>query len=166
MTMHVEAASADEPIIVMTRTFDAPRALVWTAFTDPRHVAKWYGGHGYANEVREMDLRPGGRWRIAMRTPDGTVYEMDFVFVEVVKPERLVWKDARHPRPPKGLLHVVQTMSLEDAGRKTRMKLVSRFDSFADRDAAMNMGFTGTITQGAEKLNDIVKGLAVAQEVA
>lgn len=165
MTMHVEAGSADEPIIVMTRTFDAPRALVWTAFTDPRHVANWYGGHGFGNEVREMDVRPGGRWRIAMRTPDGAVYEMDFVYVEVVKPERLVWKNASQPPPP-GQLDVVQTVTLEDAGRKTRWKLVARFASFADRDFAMGKGFTGVITEGAEKLNDIVRALAPAQEVA
>jgi uncharacterized protein YndB with AHSA1/START domain len=164
MTMHVEGGSTDEPIIVMTRTFDAPRPLVWAVFTDPKHVAKWYGGHGFGNEVREMEVRPGGRWRIAMRTPDGTVREMDFVYVEVVRPERIVWKNASHPKPPPGQLDVVNTVTFEDAGRKTHWKLVARFDSIADRDLAMKMGFTSVITQGAEKLNDIVAALALVEE--
>jgi uncharacterized protein YndB with AHSA1/START domain len=158
--MHVESP-ADQPIIIMTRTFDAPREVVWTAFTDPRHVAKWYGGHGFANPVCEMDVRPGGRWRHTMRTSDGTDFPMEFVYVEVVRPERLVWKPANHPKPPPpGQLNVVQTVTLEDAGRQTRWQLVSKFDSIADRDLALNKGFTRVITQGAEKLNDIVKGLA------
>src|SRR6202163_31763 len=86
--MQVDPPSPHEPTIVMRRTFDAPRELVWDALTDPKHVVEWYGGRGFRNPVCEMDVRPGGRWRHVMRTPDGTEHTMEFVFVEVVKPEK------------------------------------------------------------------------------
>lgn len=158
--MHVESPS-DQPIIIMSRTFYAPRATVWVAFTTPEHVTKWYGGHGFANPVCEMDVRPGGRWRHTMRTPDGTELKMDFVYVEVLRPEKLVWKNASHPKPPApGLLNVINTVTLEDAGKQTKWKLVALFDSIADRDLALGNGFTRVITQGSEKLNDLVRALS------
>jgi uncharacterized protein YndB with AHSA1/START domain len=159
MKMNI-ANPVNEAVIVMSRTFDAPRDVVWTAFTTPEHVRKWYGGHGFGNPVCEMDVRPGGLWRHVMRTPDGSEYAMEYVFVEVVKPERLVWKNARDGKPPPGQLNVLNTVTLEDAGTKTEWTFVARFDSLADRDLAAKKGFATIITQGSEKLNDIVKGLS------
>jgi uncharacterized protein YndB with AHSA1/START domain len=158
--MHVESPK-DKPIIIMTSTFDAPRGVVWTAFTTPKHVAKWYGGHGFSNPVCEMDVRRGGIWRHTMRTPDGTDFAMEFVFVEVTRPEKLVWKPAgpRKSTQP-GLLHVINTVTLEDAGKRTKWTLVAEFDSIADRDLAVSNGFSHVITQGSEKLNDIVRSLS------
>jgi uncharacterized protein YndB with AHSA1/START domain len=160
--MHVDAGSLDEPVIVMTRTFDAPRSVVWAAFTDPKHVVRWYGGHGFSNEVREMDVRPGGLWRHVMRTPDGTAFEMEFVYVEVVEPEKLVWRNSSYGKapPPPGQLNVINTVMLEDAGRQTKWRLVARFESIADRDLAAKKGFATVVTQGSEKLNDVVRALA------
>ena len=60
MTATIDVSSIDQPLIVITRMFDAARALVWTAITDPKNVAQWYGGPGFTNPVCEMDLRPGG----------------------------------------------------------------------------------------------------------
>ncbi len=160
MNTHV-ASPIDEAVIVMSRTFDAPRDVVWLAFTDPKHVTKWYGGFGFANPVCEMDVRPGGIWRHVMRTPSGAEYAMEFVYVEVVRPEKLVWKNTTHGnRPAPGQHNIVNTVTLEDAGKQTKWKLVARFDSVADRDQAMKNGFSTVITQGSEKLNDIVKALA------
>ena len=163
MKMNI-ASPVNEAIIVMSRTFDAPREVVWTAFTTPRHVAKWYGGHGFGNPVCEMDVRPGGLWRHVMRTPDGSEYNMEFIFVEVVKPERLVWKNASNGKPPPGQLNVLNTVTLEGAGRKTEWKFVARFESLAERDIAVKKGFATVITQGSEKLNDIVKSLSEVTE--
>lgn len=160
--MKIEKASADEPVIVMTRTFDAPREIVWMVFTDPKHVAKWYGGHGFSSPVCEMDVRPGGRWHHVMRTPDGTDYELDLVFVEVVRPEKLVWENADHQSPRAGGRPTCRnTVTLEEAGpRRTNWKLVARFHTITGRDLALKSGFTTVITQGSEKFNDIVKALA------
>ncbi len=152
---------AGEAVIVMTRTFDAPRALVWRAFTEPKHVAKWYGGFGFSSPVCEMDVRPGGIWKHVMKVPSGAEYPMEFVYVEVVEPEKLVWKNTTHGQKPRpGQMNVINTVTLEDAGKKTKWKLVALFESVADRDQAMKNGFSTVITQGCEKLNDIAKALA------
>ena len=63
MTSIIDASSLDEPVVIVTRMFDAPRTLVWDVITDPKHVVHWYGGPGFTNPVCEMDLRPGGVWR-------------------------------------------------------------------------------------------------------
>ena len=83
---------ADEPTIIMTRIYDAPRDLVWAVSTEPRHIRKWWGGPGVTNPVCEIDLRPGGRWVHAMRFPDGHELRLEFEFVEVEPPLRLVWR--------------------------------------------------------------------------
>jgi uncharacterized protein YndB with AHSA1/START domain len=161
MTMNVDATSTDEAVIVMTRMFDASREKVWAAFTDPRHVAKWYGGHGFTNPVCEMDVRPGGLWRQVMRTPDGHELKLEFVFIEVVRPERLVWQNTSHgkPKPSGGPPTSVMTVTLEDAGQQTKWTLVTRFDSFADRDLAVRSDFAKFIEQGSEKLDAIARAL-------
>jgi uncharacterized protein YndB with AHSA1/START domain len=135
---------------------------VWAAFTDPRHVAKWYGGHGFTNPVCEMDVRPGGLWRHVMRTPDGHELRLEFVFLEVVKPEKLSWQNAAHGKPkPLGAPPTsVMTVTLEEAGDKTKWMLVTRFDTFAERDVALKSDFSKYIAEGSEKLNDIAKSLS------
>ena len=102
MSSSLDATSTEEAVIVLSRMFDAPRDLVWTALTDPRHVAKWYGGYGFTNPVCEMDVRPGGLWRHVMRLPDGTEFTQNYVFLEVGAPERLVWQSADHGRAAPG----------------------------------------------------------------
>ena len=160
MKLTIEPHSPDEPIIVMRRTLDAPRDVVWEAFTDPRHVARWYGGRGFENPVCEMDVRPGGRWRHVMRTPDGVDHELEFVFLEVVKPERLVWRNADHGKRPKEDFHDnVMTVTLEEAGRRTRWTLVTAFRSIAARDLAARSGFTQVLGEGVEKMNGLVEAL-------
>ena len=69
------AALANEATVTITRVFDAPRALVWAAWTDPKRMAQWWGPKGFTNPVCELDLRVGGKIRIDMRAPDGTRYE-------------------------------------------------------------------------------------------
>jgi uncharacterized protein YndB with AHSA1/START domain len=77
--------------LVLTRLIDAPRELVFQAWTDPRHLAQWWGPQHVTNAVCEVDPRPGGAIRIDMRGPDGVIYPMKGVFREVVAPERLVF---------------------------------------------------------------------------
>jgi len=66
----------EEQQLVLTRVFDAPRELVFKVWTDPKHVARWWGPHRFTNPVCELDLRPGGAILIHMRGPDGVVYPM------------------------------------------------------------------------------------------
>jgi len=159
MTATIDLSATDRPVIVITRDFDAPRELVWTAITDPQQVAVWYGGAGFTNPVCEMDLRPGGAWHHVMQAPNGTRYTIDSIFEEIVVPERLVWRTVkdpnRNPPPPTSL----NTITLEDRGNLTRWKLVTLFDSFADRDLSAKMGFGQMISMGTDRMAAHLKTL-------
>jgi uncharacterized protein YndB with AHSA1/START domain len=157
VTSIIDASSPDEPVVIVTRMFDAPRSLVWDVITDPKHVVHWYGGPGFTNPVCEMDLRPGGTWRHVMQAPNGMRFTINSVFLEVVRPERLVWKtikdENRTPAPPTA----VSTVTLEEHGHQTKWTLVARFDSIAERDISANMGFGKMIGMGADRIAERLK---------
>ena len=88
------ATKEKEHELALTRVFDAPRELVWKVWTDPKHVARWWGPRGFTNPVCELAVRPGGAIRIHMRGPDGTVHPMTGVYLEVVEPQRIVFTRA------------------------------------------------------------------------
>src|SRR5271170_7435424 len=87
----MDANTADREIRI-TRVFDAPPGVIFKLWTKPEHVARWWGPRGFTTTISEMDVRPGGTWRLVMRGPDGKDYRNRIVFLEVVKPERLVYK--------------------------------------------------------------------------
>jgi uncharacterized protein YndB with AHSA1/START domain len=94
MAAEDHASSPNFPELTITRVFDAPRDLVFEAWTDAKHLAKWWGPHHFTNPVCELDVRVGGAIRIDMRGPEGTVYPMTGVLHEIVSPERLVFTSA------------------------------------------------------------------------
>jgi uncharacterized protein YndB with AHSA1/START domain len=108
--------------IVTTRVFDAPRELVFRAWTEPDHLMKWWGPKGFTNTFQEFDLRPGGKWRLVMHGPNGADYPGEFVFVEITGPERLVLE---HVSQPKFRL----TVLFEDIAGKTKVSFRQLFDS-------------------------------------
>ena len=77
--------------IVITRVLDAPRELVWSAWTDPEQVVQWWGPKGFTNPVCKFDVRVGGSIYVEMRAPDGTVYPMFGEYKEILEPEKLVF---------------------------------------------------------------------------
>lgn len=163
MTMDRIDTPAERPEILMSRVFDAPRALVWQVLTTPKHVARWFGGEGFENPVCEMDLRPGGIWRHVMRTPDGSEFPLEYEFVEIAPPERLVWRGSERLVTPTGAHATPEmTVTLEDLGARTRWTMVAKFASDADRAVAMKMGFTMILGQGTDKFAAIVRALAPA----
>jgi uncharacterized protein YndB with AHSA1/START domain len=85
--------------LVSRRTFHAPRERVFRAYSDPARLARWWGPSGYTNTFHVFDMRPGGVWRSTMHAPDGTDYPSESVFVEIVEPERIVFRhvSAGHP---------------------------------------------------------------------
>src|SRR5688572_30826396 len=109
----ITESTADREISA-TRVFDAPRDLVWKAWTDPKHIAQWWGPNGFTNTISEMDVKPGGVWRFVMHGPDGTDYRNEIVYLEVVKPERLVYDHGPSPK-----FRVTVTFAAE--GNKTRL---------------------------------------------
>jgi uncharacterized protein YndB with AHSA1/START domain len=113
--------------LVLSRTFDAPRALVFDMYTKREHIGHWWGPRGFTTTTHEMDVRPGGTWRFVMHGPDGKDWDNRVVYRELVKPERIVWDhDSGIDDDPEGF-HVVITF-VEDGGRTTvtqRMTLAS-----------------------------------------
>jgi uncharacterized protein YndB with AHSA1/START domain len=77
--------------LIVSRLLNAPRELVFKVWTSPKHVAKWWGPDGFTNTVQEMDVRPGGIWRVIMHGPNGIDYPNKIIYTDVVEPERLVY---------------------------------------------------------------------------
>ncbi len=108
--------------IVTTRIFDAPRALVFEAWTDPKHLAQWWGPTGFTTTTSAFALKPGGIWRFVMHGPDGRDYQNRITFEEVTQPERLVYRhdNAEDVEPIK--FRATVTFEAMGAG-KTRLTL-------------------------------------------
>ena len=129
------AVEPGERGLVITRVFDAPRSLVFKAWTDPQHLMRWWGPHGFKTESCEMDLRRGGAWRICMRGPDGHVDRQQGVFREIVEPERLVFTYAFEDAAGKPGHQTIVTVTFTDLGQKTELTVHQAvFESVAVRD--------------------------------
>jgi uncharacterized protein YndB with AHSA1/START domain len=122
----------DPRSIVGTRIYDAPRELVFSAWTDPKHLAQWWGPNGFTTTTSAFDFRPGGVWRFVMHGPDGRDYQSRVTFDEIVPPERIVYRhgggDDVEP------VQFRQTVIFEDLGGKTRLVWRGDFPSAAERD--------------------------------
>jgi uncharacterized protein YndB with AHSA1/START domain len=144
--------------IIITRDFDAPRELVWKAWTTPEHVAKWWGPRGFSTTIEVMDVRPGGEWKHVMRGPDGAEYPNHSVFMEVVEPERIVYS---HGGEKKGCSAVrfVSTWTFDalEEGR-TRLTMRHVFPSAAERDRVVKE--FGAIEGGKQTLQRLSEHLA------
>lgn len=138
--------------IVITRLFDAPRELVFKAFTDPDLVAKWWGGQ-YETVIKEMDARPGGTWRFIHPASQGEEDGFHGVFHDVVSPERLVYTFEYEGMPGHVLL---ETIVLDDEGGKTKMTDTSVFQSVADRDGMLQSGMEAGATEGLDQLEKLL----------
>src|ERR1022692_483990 len=127
-----ETIGTSDRELIFTRVFDVPREIVFQAWTDPKHVAQWWGPTGFTTTISEMNVTPGGVWRLAMRGPDGVDYNNRIVFLEVVKPERLVYKHD----PEKGTepANVQVTVTFAVQGGKTAVTMRMLFPSAAARD--------------------------------
>ncbi len=112
----VQPDTADREIVI-TRVFDAPRELVFRAWTEPEHLVHWLGPKGFTNTTLFIDVRPGGMWRFTMHGPDGTDYPNRIVFGEIVPPERLVYT---HDDDDRGAASAFQvTVTLVEQGAQT-----------------------------------------------
>lgn len=106
--------------IVIRRTFEAPRELVYRAFIDPEHIGRWWGPEGFTTTTEEMDVRPGGQWRHVMVGPDGTRYPNRVRYIAVDAPERLEWTHDDEDDSPDGIrFEMVLTFEEEAADRTT-----------------------------------------------
>jgi uncharacterized protein YndB with AHSA1/START domain len=146
-------AGTDQRELVLTRLIDAPRALVFRAWTQPEHIARWWGPQGFAAVYCEMDFRVGGSYRVGMRSPEGVVYSKRGVYREIVEPERIVftfaWENPAADAPRNELL---TTVTFDEAGAATRLTLrQTPFAAIEQRDSH-RAGWTSTLERFAEYL--------------
>jgi uncharacterized protein YndB with AHSA1/START domain len=143
--------------LVLTRVFDAPRELVFKAWTDPKHLAQWFGPHGFTNPVCEVDL--AARRRVAahvMRGPDGSDYPMTVIFQEVVPPERLVFM-SYVPDQRKPLFEILNTVDVSPSKAARRSspleaKVLKSTPEAAPMLAGMEEGWTQSLDRLAKHL--------------
>ncbi len=144
----------DEPVFYITKLFNAPRALVWRAMSDPALIPQWWGPRRYKTEVMEMDFRVGGKWRFANVEADGKRHEFFGEYRELKAPERIVQTFGFMQFPP-----AIETMALEDMGEQTRLTVQSRFPDIAHRDGMVGSGMEGGARETYERLDQVVEWL-------
>ncbi|GAB4368087.1 MAG: hypothetical protein Kow00121_06910 [Elainellaceae cyanobacterium] len=159
--------------IVITRVFNAPRELVFKAWTEPKHIEHWWGPKGFTTRVTELDLRPGGQSRYVMIGPDGTEYPVKGVFREIVPPERIVSTDefdegfeqVTDVDLPQG---IVMTVLFEEFDGKTKLTLQIVHATVDDRRKHEEMGVVAGWNSSFDCLDEFLvkqseqqKGLAI-----
>jgi uncharacterized protein YndB with AHSA1/START domain len=129
------AAKSTGQEIVITRVFNAPRELVWKAWTEPEHLMRWWGPKGYTAPACRIDLRVGGKYHFCMRSPEGKNYWSTGIYREIIEPERIVCTDSfadEHGNPVPASHYgmpgdwpdeLLVTVTFEDDEGKTRMTL-------------------------------------------
>lgn len=142
-----EGEASDNREIVITRMIDAPRTAVFNAWTDPRHIGEWWGPDGFTNTVHEMDARAGGVWRFVMHGPDGTDYDNQVDYREVVAPERLVYLHGSGVPDDPMAFNVWVTF--DDVDGRTKLTMRSRFASV---DAVRIVKEFGAVELGGQTL--------------
>jgi len=156
--VEVEANAAEREIVI-TRLFDAPREMVWGAWTDPKQVGLWWGPKGFTTTIEVMDVRPGGRWKQVMHGPDGTDYPNESVFLDVVPYERLVYtlSGGRKDGP---LVQMEKTAIFEEEDGGTRVTMYLVFASAEARD--QNVRDYGSIEGGKQTLERLADYLSAS----
>jgi uncharacterized protein YndB with AHSA1/START domain len=142
--------------IVITRVFDAPRHLVFEAWTKPEYLARWWGWRGSTLSVCEINLRPGGGWRSVLRMPDGKEHAFKGVYREIGAPERLVYTEC-FDEASVGSPEWLTTATFEEQDGKTKLTIMALHKSKEARDghlkAGMEAGAAHTLDRLAEYLN-------------
>jgi uncharacterized protein YndB with AHSA1/START domain len=144
---------------MIERTVNAPRELVWRAWTEADQIKAWWGPNGFTTTIHEMDVTVGGVWRFMMHGPDGTDYPNKVVYREIVKPERLVYDHTDDRDPPSHQFQTTVTFAAQ--GRKTMVTLRALFANAEARAASVKFG---AIEGGAQTLARLDQHVATMSE--
>ena len=143
--------------LVLERTLNAPRELVFAAWTDPKEMARWWGPKGFTNPVCDIDVRPGGAMHIVMRGPDGSEYPCGGSFREIAPPERLVFTTwVVKGEPGSSPLIVLNTVTFEDLGAATKLTLRAELVQTTADAAAPLSGMEQGWSQSLDRLATLV----------
>ncbi|HEX2172243.1 MAG TPA: SRPBCC family protein [Dehalococcoidia bacterium] len=143
--------------IVMRRSFDAPRHLVFDAFTKPEHVVHWWGPRGTTLTVCTLDARPGGKWRMVIRDANGDENGFNGEILEVTPPERFVWTFGWEGMPGE---YVPEEITFEERGGKTTVTTRSTYSSKESRDAMLQSGMETGAAESYDRLEEHLAKLA------
>lgn len=149
--------------VVVTRMFDAPRELVFKAFTDPKLITQWWGPRELRTRIDKFEPRPGGLWRFIQRDADGNEYGFHGVNHDVVAPERVVSTFEFEGVPGHVLM---QTATFELVGDKTKLVQQSVFQSVADRDGMVASGMTRGSDDSMERLTELLEKMKAGKASA
>lgn len=155
----MKVTTPSDRTIVLTRDFDAPRHLVFEAFTRPEHLVHWWGPRGTTLSVCEVDLRPGGAWRFVVRKPSGNEHPFRGEYREITPPERLVYTfaiDVAGMRDNPGL---VTDLFHDHHGRTTTLVETMEFPSLEERDATLRSGMATGAAETFDRLEELLATL-------
>lgn len=142
--------------ILITRTFDAPRDLVYKAYTDSELIAQWWGPKRFTTTVDKMEVKPGGVWRFVHRDAQGHEYAFHGVYHDAVPPERLIYTFEFEGAAG----HVsLETSTFEEKDSKTTLTGKSVFQSVEDRDAMINAGMEQGLNETLDRLTELLAGM-------
>ena len=159
-------AEKNDPMVgelTLTRIFDAPRTLLFDAWTDAKHMAQWWGPHHFTNPVCEIEAKVGGRINIHMRGPDGTTHVTQGEFVELVRPEKIVFVNNARDLAGTLLLEGMTTVLFAEEAGKTKMTLHTRVKGHVPMAPMMLKGMEMGWSQSLERLAALVAGLQTAR---
>ena len=144
--------------IVLTRVYDASRELVFRAWTEPAHIAQWFGPRGFNCTTHEIDIRVGGRWRFDMTAPNGHRYPNRMVFLAIEPPKKLVFDHGSDVDDDPGRFRVTVTFD-EQSNGKTVLTLRQLHPTAAQRDAGIGFGAVELGLQTLDKLAEHVESV-------
>ncbi|MBP6016052.1 MAG: SRPBCC family protein [Candidatus Promineofilum sp.] len=142
--------------VILTREFNAPRELVFKAYTDPVLVARWWGTSSSTTSIDNLEARPGGQWRFVERDPEGNEFAFHGVYHDLVAPERIVQTFEYEGMPGHVLL---ETVTFEDLGGRTKVVGRSVFQSVEDRDGMVAAGMEFGAEEGNLALDELLATL-------
>jgi len=141
----------------ITREFDAPRELVFKAFTDPKLYTQWLGPRRYVMNLEKFEPRSGGMWRYTQKDKDGNEFGFHGVYHEVLAPERMIDTFEFEGLPEKGHVSLETAKFMELPGGRTRVTMQSVFQSVADRDGMMQSGMEQGINESFDRLDELLE---------
>jgi uncharacterized protein YndB with AHSA1/START domain len=163
MTQNIVTVPPGADYFTIERSFAAPRRLVWKCYTEPQQLARFWGPRE-ATTSATVDLRVGGTWRTSWTYPSGQTYAYTSVYLELVEPERIHYRDAPDSwrgglegLPPPQLL---STILLDEVDQRTKVTAHIKAASVAHRDETVARGFAGMVSIGNDRLADYLETLA------
>jgi uncharacterized protein YndB with AHSA1/START domain len=158
MNKHKVIAEAGSHQFVFLREFNAPRELVFKAFTDPTLIAQWWGMRSTNTTVDKMEAKPGGIWRFVDQDAEGNEYAFRGVYHDVSSPERIIYTFEFEGMPGHVLL---ETITFEEKDGKTFMTDSSVFQSVEDRDGMIEAGMETGAAESMEMLDELLETMKV-----